>query len=86
MGLEEHTMKIIEANPYPHHEFGELAIGDMFKMQGFDKLYIKTNEIFSQGLKLNAFCFDNYDLESFWEHTRVIPYDAELTIFRKGES
>ena len=32
MGLEEHTMKIIEANPYPHHEFGELAIGDMFKM------------------------------------------------------
>lgn len=80
-------MKIIEANPDPHHEFSELAIGDVFKMcGGLGKLYIKTNEIFSQGLKLNAFCFDNYDLESFWEHTRVIPYDAELTIFRKGES
>ena len=76
-------MKIIDTDPTPHHEFGELAIGDVFKMQEFGKLYIKTNEIFSQGQKLNAFCFDNYDLESFWEHTRVIPYDAELIICQK---
>lgn len=45
-------MEIIEANPDPHHEFGELAIGDVFRTQGFGKLYIKTNEIFSQSQKL----------------------------------
>lgn len=76
-------MKIIEANPDPYHDFSELAFGDVFKIRGSDKTYMKIDAVISQGYEFNAFCFDDYDLEHFAPRIEVTPYDAELIIDKK---
>lgn len=83
-------LNIVDNSAKRIYFFRDLQPGDVFRRLGQDEVYIKTCalncvptcNLSNVPVTLSAFCFDEKEFNFIDDNEEVIPYDAELVIYR----